>query len=127
MRYLLDTHIVLWIFNEPRKLPPTTRNILENPANNLTVGILSAWEIAIKLSIGKVKFPGGVSAFIQTIQRSGLELLTIMPSHVEMVEKLPFIHRDPFDRLLVATALCEKMTIITADENIHQYAIPWTC
>ena len=82
------------------------------------------WEVAIKSSLGKMsEFNGGVSSFIEKVQILPVDVISIYPYHIEVVEALPFIHRDPFDRLLVATAMAEDMTILTADENICKYDI----
>ena len=98
--------------------------MLLNDAYTLYISIVSTWEIAIKVSIGKLLgLKGGVRTFLAKLDEMPVELLPVMPSHVEMVEALPFIHRDPFDRLLVATAKVEGMTILTADENIHKYDV----
>jgi PIN domain nuclease of toxin-antitoxin system len=83
----------------------------------------SAWEIAIKISIGKLDFAGGVSGFLETIRDNDISLIAISPEHLRSVETLPFHHRDPFDRLLVATAIVEGMILITADENILKYDV----
>ena len=92
----------------------------------LYISIVSAWEIAIKVSLGKLYgFDGGVRVFLTKLEDMPVVQLTVMPRHVEMVESLPWIHRDPFDRLLVATAKAEDMTILTADENIHHYDVPY--
>ena len=92
--------------------------------NKSYVSIASAWEVAIKVRTGKLHLDGGVSEFFNIIYQNGFDLLPITVRHLEIVETLPFIHRDPFDRLLVATAKAEGMTILTADENIHQYEVP---
>ena len=97
-------------------------------ANTLHISIVTAWEIAIKASVGKLhEFNGGVKIFFAKIEEMPVFSLSILPRHLEMVETLPFIHRAPFDRLLVATAKAEAMTILTADENIHQYEALSVC
>ena len=122
MKILLDTHTALWWVNEYEKLSPEARKILLNDKNTLYISIISVWEIAIKVSIGKLQeFNGGVRLFLSEIENMPVNIIHILPSHVEKVEMLPFVHRDPFDRLLVAVANVEGMTILTADENIHKY------
>ena len=124
MRLLLDTHTALWLFNDYDKLSPKAKSILLDTTNELFISIVSAWEIAIKRSVGKLTdFPDGVKIFLAEIEASQMEMITILPQYVEKVEELPLMHRDPFDRIIIATALREKMTIITADENIHQYDV----
>jgi PIN domain nuclease of toxin-antitoxin system len=100
------------------------RTILE-PTSKRYVSIASAWELAIKIGTGKLVFDGGVEQFFYAIGENGIGLLPITEQHVKKVEGLPPLHRDPFDRLLVSTALVENLTIITSDENIRKYEVPW--
>lgn len=126
MKLLLDTHTALWLFNDYDKLSPKAKNILLDNTNELFISIVSAWEIAIKHSIGKLtEFPDGVKIFLAEIKVSPMEIVSVKPEYVEKVEELSLIHRDPFDRILIATALCEDMTIVTADENIHKYDVKY--
>jgi len=126
MRLLLDTHVAIWWINGHKKLPSEVKTMLVDNANTLHVSVVSAWEVAIKTSLGKLpEFNGGSKAFLAKLAKIPITLLPIEPHHLAMVETLPFHHRDPFDRLLVATAKVEGMTILTADENIHQYDVPW--
>jgi len=125
MKLLLDTHIALWLINQHEKLSSEAKAMLLNDAHTLYISIISAWEIAIKVSLGKLHdFNGGVRSFLEKTEEMPIHLLPVAPHHVEMVETLPFIHRDPFDRLLIATAKADGMTILTADENIHKYGVP---
>ena len=125
MKYLLDTHTAIWALGNKANLSEAVKIIIDDVSLPLYVSIISAWEIAIKVSIGKLNFVGGSAFFLEKMRHNGIELLTINSSHIEPVEKLPFIHRDPFDRLLVATAKAEGMTIMTSDENIQKYDISW--
>jgi PIN domain nuclease of toxin-antitoxin system len=125
MKLLLDTHTALWWVNEHEKLSSEAKAMLLNETYLLYISIASAWEISIKVSLGKLlEFTGGARAFLAQVADMPVYLLPILPQHIEMVENLPFIHRDPFDRLLVATAKAEGMTILTADANIHKYDVP---
>ena len=124
MKLLLDTHTALWWVNEYEKLSLAARNMLLNDANVLYISVTSLWEIAIKVSIGKMHgLSGGTGTFIAKLNQMPVSQLPIMQRHIEIVETLPFIHRDPFDRLLVATAKVEDLTILTVDENIHKYDV----
>lgn len=125
MRYLLDTHVAIWIFQNKSQLSQNAITVLDDLSADLYVSIASLWEIAIKLSIGKLEFAGGISGFLATIGQNDIEIVGMLPEHVRHVAVLPFLHRDPFDRLLVATAIAEDMSIITADENIHRYGVKW--
>ena len=125
MKYLLDTHTILWFFDHVEKLPETVLKAIIDPVNRKCVSIVSAWKLAIKISLGKLTFEGGVSEFFNMIDENGFELLPVKAEYVNQVEALPFLHRDPFDRLLVASAMSEKMTLITADVNIQRYDVAW--
>ena len=125
MKLLLDTHTALWWMNEHEKLSPEAKAMLLNDAHILYISIASAWEIAIKTSLGKLtELKGGVKTFLSKIEDMPVHMLPVLPRHIEIVETLPFIHRDPFDRLLVAAAKAEGMTILSADVNIHKYDVP---
>ena len=121
--YLLDTHITLWFFNGDEQLSQTAGRIIRDLSNPVYLSIVSAWELIIKISIGKLRFPGDAEGFIQAAQRNDITIIPIETAHLTVLKDLPQIHRDPFDRLLVATALAEQMTIITADENIAKYPV----
>ncbi|MDR1709905.1 MAG: type II toxin-antitoxin system VapC family toxin [Candidatus Accumulibacter sp.] len=123
MRYLLDTHVALWIFQEKERLSASALAALDDLSSDLCVSLASVWEIAIKISIGKLDFAGGVSGFLETIKDNDIGLVNISSEHLRIVETLPLLHRDPFDRLLIATALADGMTLVTADENILKYDV----
>ena len=126
MKYLLDTHAALWFVNEHERLSLEARKILLDETHSFYISIASAWEVAIKASIGKMtEFKGGVKAFLTKIENSPISVLPITPNHIYTVEALPFIHRDPFDRLLIASAKIDGLIIITADENIQKYDVKW--
>jgi PIN domain nuclease of toxin-antitoxin system len=124
MKILLDTHTVLWLALNSPKLSEKAKDSILNPANKKFVSVASAWEVAIKISLGKFDLPD-VSEFFEMIDRNGFELLTIDRRHISVLQRLPIIHRDPFDRLLVATAMIDGMTILSADENIRKYDANW--
>jgi PIN domain nuclease of toxin-antitoxin system len=123
MRFLLDTHAAIWIFQDKSRLSSDAKAVMDDPSMELFISIVSAWEIAIKVSLGKLKFSGGVTGFLETIVRNDINILGISPQSLEVVESLPLHHRDPFDRLLVATARTENLSIITADTNIPLYDV----
>jgi len=83
----------------------------------------SIWELAIKIRLGKIQFTGKTAGFVHSAEKDNFAILPIKTSHVYALETLPMIHRDPFDRLLIATALAEQMTLITIDENIQKYEV----
>ncbi|MDR1358061.1 MAG: type II toxin-antitoxin system VapC family toxin [Coriobacteriales bacterium] len=124
MRYLLDTHIVLWFAQNSPRLSSNAAQIILDTDNTICVSVVSAWEVAIKCSIEKLRLEGGVSEFFRMVSVNGFTLLPIARQHLEYLQSLPFCHRDPFDRLLVATAVVEGLTVITADEDIARYPVP---
>ena len=125
MRYLLDTHTALWALDERKKLSPSVLSLMDDVSVPLCISVVSAWEIAIKTSVGKLDFVGGSDFFLEMMQRNGVEILQLKSSHIRHVETMPFHHRDPFDRMLISIALAEELTLLTADENIQQYDVPW--
>lgn len=99
--YLLDTHTAIWFFCDDIKLSQTARQIILDPSNRRYVSIASVWELAIKISTGKLKFSGKSAGFIRLAEANGLFVIsTISPSYLAILETLPPIHRDPFDRLI---------------------------
>jgi len=123
MDILLDTHAVWWFLEGNPQMPDKTREIIINAKNRKYVSIASLWEVAIKMGIGKMDFDGGIDRFVETIESNGFILLGISPKHVKVVVGLPSIHRDPFDRMLVAQAVIEDMIIMTTDANILKYKV----
>ena len=125
MKCLLDAHTVLWLTGNVPRLSEKAKSAILDPTNKKFVSIASAWEIAIKISVGKLKIDGGVMEFFRMVDENGFIFLPIKKEHVEHIQTLPLHHRDPFDRMLVAIAASEGMSLITADENIHLYDISW--
>ncbi|GBU29543.1 hypothetical protein R84B8_03115 [Treponema sp. R8-4-B8] len=122
--YLLDTHTAIWFFTGDTLLSPTAEQIIRNRTNRVYLSVISAWELAIKISIGKLRFPGNVVGFMTAAQTNDITIVPIETVHLSSFESLPLFHRDPFDRLLIATAISEQMTFISADKNITQYDVP---
>ena len=119
-RLLLDTHVVLWALDDHPKLSLRARSAITNPANEVFVSAASIWEIAIKRSLGKLQAPDSITSWIEA---SGFLELPITSFHAEQAGDLPFHHRDPFDRMLVAQAQAEGLTLVTADQDIHLYGV----
>lgn len=119
MRYLLDTHVFYQLLVEPKKINKKAISIIEN--NEIFVSIISPWELNIKQSTGKLKLP-----FIpeNEIEKLYFKKLDIKLNHTKAITNLPLIHRDPFDRMLIAQASEEEMVLMTADEKILEYNIP---
>ena len=125
MRYLVDTHVLLWMMFEPNKLSWKAQKILADKQIYKYVSITSLWEIAIKNRIGKLPLPLGIAGTISKVDILGVGHIGISQQHIEIYNSLPLLHRDPFDGIIIATALAENMTIITGDENIQKYDAPW--
>lgn len=126
MKLLLDTHTFLWfvIASLNHHLPQTTRALLEDGANDLYLSIASVWEIAIKVSTGKLILPRPVAQIVAAQVQSGdIELLAITLQHLDLIETLPLHHKDPFDRLLVTQTQVERMPIVSADLALDDYGV----
>ena len=123
MDLLLDTHALIWFLNGDKKLSIKVRQEIESPENSKIVSIGSIWEIAIKMSLDKFRFPKGFKYFFSMVEKNGFELLPITFEHTIVLSTLEFIHRDPFDRLLISQCIADKLTIVTKDENIKRYDI----
>jgi PIN domain nuclease of toxin-antitoxin system len=121
--YLLDTHTAVWFFNGDRALSDTAKQIIDNLSDHVYISIASVWELAIKISIGKMSFPGRIAGFVSLAETNHIPIIPIETCHLPILEALPSIHKDPFDRLLIATAMAEQMTLITTDENIARYNV----
>lgn len=123
-RYLLDTHIWLWMQTEPTRLSPGSRQLVEDTTNELFLSAASAWEIAIKFRIGKLPLPEKPATYVpDRMRRSGTSPLPVEHAHVLRTSELPDHHQDPFDRLLVAQAQILGIPIITVDDKISAYDV----
>jgi PIN domain nuclease of toxin-antitoxin system len=121
VRLLLDTHVLLWALGDPDEIEPTARSAIVAPENRVLVSAASTWEIAIKGALGKLKVPADLP---QQLEAEGFEPLPITIEHTLKAGALPRHHADPFDRMLVAQAELEDLTIVTRDERIARYAVP---
>jgi PIN domain nuclease of toxin-antitoxin system len=120
MNLLLDTHVVLWAFTNDPALSPAARTAITDGNNLVFVSAATAWEIAIKRALGKLQAP---SNYEEELSRHRFTPLDISTAHALAVEHLPPIHQDPFDRMLVAQAMLEKLTLVTRDPRILQYGL----
>jgi len=123
VRLLLDTHVFLWLLAEPDRLGGHIGS-LEDPSNELLLSAASSWEIAIKTQLGRLHLPEDPRRYVPDRMRAiGAEPLPIEHNHALAVSELPPLHRDPFDRILVAQARGLRLTIVTADVNIARYEV----
>ena len=122
MKYLLDTHIVLWLAENSPNLSTAAKDIILDETNEKLVSIASCWEVSIKLSLNKLVLEGGSAEFFRIIKENGFGLLQAMEEHMIVLETLPFHHRDPFDRLLVATVMAENLILFSDNSQLIAYA-----
>lgn len=115
---LLDTPVLLWWLADAPRLSPSHRELIHDPARRVFVSSITVAEISIKASLGKLDAPPGI---VEAIEKSGFELLPFDPAHAEELRDLPWVHRDPFDRMLIAQARIEGLTLVTVDEHIVRY------
>ncbi|WP_255000381.1 type II toxin-antitoxin system VapC family toxin [Cyanobium sp. Alchichica 3B3-8F6] len=118
---LLDTQLLLWMAIAPERLPATLRGNLSDRRLPLLYSVVSLWEVAIKTSLGKPGFLVDATQLRDGLKQQGLQELGIAPEHCVAVQHLPLIHRDPFDRLLVAQAIHHGLTLLTADRILRGY------
>jgi PIN domain nuclease of toxin-antitoxin system len=124
MKLLLDTHTLLWFIAGSASLSAYARSLIEDAANEEFVSIVSIWETAIKVSIGKMSLSAPFDVlFPHQLQINGFELLPVEVEHTSIVTTLPFHHRDPFDRLLIAQAIAERLTLVSVDDVLDNYGI----
>jgi PIN domain nuclease of toxin-antitoxin system len=121
---LLDTCTFLWIGNGSKRLSDEARNLFGDPSNDVWLSSASAWEIAVKSSLGRLPLPAPVDRFVPALRRElGIEALPVSEEAALMVASLPPLHRDPFDRILVGQALVEGLVILTPDPEIAAYPV----
>jgi len=127
VKLLLDTHALLWfLLNDPR-LSDNARRLVSDTRNDLLISPASYWEIAIKISLGKYTLTQDFESFMQEqVAKNDLRILPITIKHAAVLAKLPFHHRDPFDRLLVAQAICEQIPLVSGDVVFDKYSVART-
>jgi len=125
MRYLIDTHVIIWLAKNSHEVPKRIKELIEQPENDIYICSVSLWEIAIKMSLGKLELGLPLGKLLFDIKTAGFNVLQVEDEYLSKLPELPYIHKDPFDRLLISTALVEDLVIITIDENIQKYDVPW--
>jgi PIN domain nuclease of toxin-antitoxin system len=124
MALLLDTHAFLWWVDGSPRLPKRARAAISRPGEHVVVSLASGWEMAIKISLGRLKLTAPLDRFVaEHVAANGFQPLAITLPHVARVATLPFHHRDPFDRLLAAQALDESLAIVSADRIFSRYDV----
>lgn len=125
MRLLLDTHIFLWLITGDQRLPEVMQRDILNPANEVYLSAISLWEISVKYQLGKLPLPEPPENYLPVQrERHMIASLPLDEASVSQLAKLPSIHRDPFDRILICQALEHRLTIVTVDEMIRAYPVP---
>ena len=121
--YLLDTNALLFFLYDSQKFSKKASDIIYHNDEKINVSIVSMWEIAIKSSIGKLKIRSSISKIAETCEKEQFDILSIKPFHLDEIGRLPAIHGDPFDRLIISQAIAENLVIITKDETIPLYDV----
>ena len=119
-RFLLDTHVFLWWLEDSPELGSRCRDVLGDERNEVFVSAVTAWEISVKAAIGKLEAPEDIDSIVE---EEGFNKLAISLYHGQLAGRLPALHRDPFDRMLIAQAQAEGLILITVDENIIRYQV----
>jgi PIN domain nuclease of toxin-antitoxin system len=121
---LLDTHVLLWFLDDNPQLVSAAKALIEDPANRKIVSIATCWEIAIKVGLAKLDLGEPATTFLpRELAAAGFDLLTIELAHATFVETLPRHHRDPFDRMLVAQSMIERLPLVSADAVFDRYGV----
>jgi PIN domain nuclease of toxin-antitoxin system len=121
---LLDTNVFIWLNDSPQQIPQQIITLLADPDNDLFFSLVSAWEMQIKIQLGKLNLQDSLPKILMTQQsENNLQILPIQLEHIWALEGLPNHHRDPFDRLLIAQAMATDMPIVSADSIFDQYPI----
>jgi len=124
MKLLLDTQLLLWAAGQPKKLSRKARTLIDAPDNELFFSAASLWEVVIKRGLGRDDFRVDPRLLRRGLLDNGYSELSVASEHVVAIESLPAIHKDPFDRVLVAQAIAEGIALVTADATVAQYGAP---
>jgi PIN domain nuclease of toxin-antitoxin system len=122
MKLLLDTHVLLWCLSAPNELATDTREKLQNPDNVVLVSAVSGWEMEIKRALGKLTAPSDLA---EQLRRRRFIELPLHLRHVRALRDLPLLHRDPFDRMLVAQAAADDLALVSRDARLKRYPVPY--
>lgn len=123
MQFLLDTHTFIWFINGDNSLSNTAVNNIKNINHKCYISIASIWEIAIKANLKKLDLKYGFDKIPDLLINNEIKILPITFEHIQMLNKLEFHHKDPFDRIIISQGIAEKLTVITVDENFKKYDV----
>jgi len=121
MRFLVDSHVLVWWLSEPQRLSPVAREVMEDASNELFLSVGSVWEIELKRAKGRLEMPAG---YLDHLKAEGFRVLSIEDGHVCAASALPEHHSDPFDRLIVAQAQQEGLVLLSRDSQLARYRVP---
>jgi len=121
MQYLIDTHVFLWFVSQAKELSPTAKTLIEDGQNEIFIRIASLWEISIKTALGKLIIYGNYETVIDDVNDNSIQILPINFAHTVEQNRLPFHHRDPFDRIIVSQAIVENIDFISRDVIFDGY------
>lgn len=121
MKVLIDTHTFLWFVAGSKELSETAKKLIQNKQNSVYISIASLWEISIKTAIGKLQITDSYETVINDVVENDISILPINFAHTVMQNKLPFYHRDPFDRIIISQAIVENMNLISRDGAFDAY------
>jgi|SRR5919108_5093009 PIN domain nuclease of toxin-antitoxin system len=124
MKLLLDTHLLLWVAGDPGRLSTEARNLIDNRDNELLFSAASLWEVVIKRGLGREDFKVDPRLLRRGLLDNGYSELPVVSDHVVAIDSMPLIHKDPFNRVLVAQAVVEGITLVTTDSVLAQYPGP---
>ena len=123
MRILLDTHILLWFIEGNERLSQKIKSIIEDLDNDRFTSVVSLWEIVLKTNLGKLELKKSLEEFIESLADNDIQIIGLETHHLKDLVGLPFHHRDPFDRTLIAQAISENMTLISIDDKFKAYPV----
>lgn len=123
MKLLIDTQSFIWFVENDKQLPLKIKNELEDHNNTIIISIASLWEMAIKMSLGKLNLSCDIEIMIDKLYQNGFEILPILPEHIIKLSTLAYFHRDPFDRIIISQGLTENIPIVSSDEVFDDYNV----
>ena len=123
MRYLVDTQSFIWFVEDDARLPTHIRTLMEKRGNQLLISIASLWEMTIKISLSKLVLSGDIKAMLDKVIENGFIILPVEPKHLITLSMLGFIHRDPFDRIVISQSISEDIPLISSDDIFDQYPV----
>ena len=124
MKYLIDTHVLIWLFEGSDKIPKKVKEILVNPENEICLSTVSLWEISIKVGLDKLVLNRSLESFLDIIESGKFTIFGLETNYYKRLQSLPLIHKDPFDRILISTAMSESCVMVTIDDNMKMYPVP---